>query len=158
MLRPGLRLVARRAAFAGATVAIGGGAAALCEPSTASVPKFVLGGERYDQKAFSGRLQKIQELIDVRTAFTTDEQLDAAQAQLAAFKNLGALPEGVSDADMWHAQKTVDAVIHAPTGEKMWMPGRMSMFVPMNVPPVRTSPHFACKLSQLLHLPPRRDG
>jgi len=41
----------------------------------------------------------------------------------------------VSDADMWHAQKTVDAVIHAPTGEKMWMPGRMSMFVPMNVPP-----------------------
>ena len=32
------------------------------------------------------------------------------------------------------AQRTVNAIIHGPTGEKMFLPGRMSMFVPMNVP------------------------
>jgi len=73
-------------------------------------------------------------MIDMRTILTTDEELAAAQSRLAAFKQLGGLPDGASDADMWAAQSTVDAIIHPPTGEKMWLPGRMSMFVPMNVP------------------------
>jgi len=35
---------------------------------------------------------------------------------------------------MWEAQRTVDAIIHGPTGDEMFLPGRMSMFVPMNIP------------------------
>ena len=66
----------------------------------------------------------------------------AAQARLAAFKKLGRLPDGVSDGDMWEAQKTVDAIIHGPTGEKMLIFGRMSMFVPMNVPMKDYPPGF----------------
>jgi len=66
---------------------------------------------------------------------TTDEDLAAAQARLAEFKKLGKLPAGVSDADMWESQRVVDAIIHGPTGEKMMIAGRMSMFVPMNLIP-----------------------
>ena len=70
----------------------------------------------------------------MRTLLITDEQLAAAQAKLAEFKKTSALPAGTTDADMWEAQRTVGAIIHAPTGEKMNIFGRMSMFVPANVP------------------------
>ena len=106
MLRAGVLRLGRRTALAGATAtATATAAVALCEQSSpASVPAFVLGGDRYDQTTFSGRLSKIQELIDVRTAFTTDEQLEAAQSLLAKFKEHSRLPAGVSDEQMWEAQ------------------------------------------------------
>jgi len=124
-----LRRAALAAAGAGATASVG---ATLCEPSTA--PPFVLGGNRYDQSTFQGRLTHIQELIDMRTLFTTDTQLADAQAKLAEYKARGALPTGVTEAEMWDAQRIVGAIIHGPTGEAMPIIGRMSMFVPMNVP------------------------
>ena len=46
------------------------------------MPKFVLGGDRYDQREFTGRLQHIQSLIDMRNIFITDEQVKSAQALL----------------------------------------------------------------------------
>ena len=73
-------------------------------------------------------------MIDVRTVLTSDEELARCQARIAEFKQLGRLPDGVDDEAMWEAQRTVNAIIHGPTGEKMFLPGRMSMFVPMNVP------------------------
>ena len=79
-------------------------------------------------------MAKIQEVIDVRTVLTSDEELARCQARIAEFKQLGRLPDGVDDEAMWEAQRTVNAIIHGPTGEKMFLPGRMSMFVPMNVP------------------------
>ena len=122
------------AGFAAATGATG--AIAYCDAvAKDKVPPFVLGGDKYDQSDFGGRLQKIQEIIDFRTVLTTDEDLAAAQARLAEFKKLGKLPAGVSDADMWESQRVVDAIIHGPTGEKMMIAGRMSMFVPMNLIP-----------------------
>lgn len=125
-----------RLAIGTSVAASAGAAVALCESpsSQKAVPKFVLGGDRYDQTSFTGRLAKIQELIDIGTAFTSDDDLATAQARLAEFKKLGRLPAGLTDGEMWEAQRTVDAIIHGPTGEKMWLPGRMSMFVPMNIP------------------------
>ena len=70
----------------------------------------------------------------MRTVLTSDEELARCQARIAEFKKLGRLPDGVDDEAMWEAQRTVNAIIHGPTGEKMFLPGRMSMFVPMNVP------------------------
>ena len=62
--------------------------------------------------SFEGRLAKIQELIDVRTVLTTDEELKRCQASIAEFKALGRLPDGADDEQMWEAQRTVDAIIH----------------------------------------------
>ena len=109
---------ARRAALASAA-ATATAAVAHCESQKSSVPPFVLGGDRYDQTTFSGRLQKVFEVIDMRTVLTTDAELAAAQARLAEYKKLGRSPDGVSDAQMWDAQRIVDAIIHGPTGEKM---------------------------------------
>ena len=126
---------ARRLAFPAALAAGSAATAAVAFCDSPTVPPFVLGGDQYDQTNFQGRLAKIQELVDIRTVFTTDEELAAAQAKLAEFKRLGKLPAGVSDADLWKAQSTVDAIIHGPTGEKMYIAGRMSMFVPANLVP-----------------------
>jgi hypothetical protein len=65
---------------------------------------------------------------------TTDDELKRCQASIAEFKKLGRLPDGADDEQMWEAQRTVSAIIHGPTGEEMFLPGRMSMFVPMNIP------------------------
>ena len=128
------RVALRRAATATATTGATAATVAHCSGVSQAVPRFVLDGDRYDQNTFAGRLAKIQELIDMRTLLTTDEELAAAQAKLAEFKKLGGKPDGLSDEELWDAQKTVNAIIHGPTGEKMFIVGRMSMFVPMNVP------------------------
>jgi len=113
-----------------ASAAVAG--AALCEP--AADPPFMLGRNRYDQNTFQGRLTYINELIDMRSLLTTEPELQAAQAKLDEFKKLDKLPPGVTDAEMWEAQRIVSAIIHGPTGEVMPIVGRMSMFVPINVP------------------------
>ena len=59
----------------------------------------------------------------MRTALTSDEELARCQARIAEFKKLGRLPDGVDDEAMWEAQRTVNAIIHGPTGEKMFLPG-----------------------------------
>ena len=124
-----------RVALAAAATASAGAAVAFCDSSSsAKTVPFVLGGEQHDQSTFSGRLTKIQELIDMRTLLTTDAQLAVAQDRLAKYKLLGRLPDGASDEDMWAAQRTVSAVVHGPTGEKMFWAGRMSMFIPANLP------------------------
>lgn len=105
---------------------------ALCQSSDG--PRFVLGGSRYDTASFFGRLQQIMEQIDPRTLLTSDTELERCQKLLADYKEAGTLPVGVDDEMMWEAQRTVKAIIHGPTGEKMFMPGRMSAFILMNVP------------------------
>lgn len=137
-MRAAGRVWARRGALAAAatagSAAVGAAAVALCDAPAPKAPPFVLGGDRYDQSTFEGRLATIQEVIDVRTVLTSDEELARCQARIAEFKTLGRLPEGVDDDAMWEAQRTVSAIVHGPTGEKMFLPGRMSMFVPMNIP------------------------
>ena len=75
MLRAALLRHGRRAfVIGGAATATTAVSSALCEAgnATAGVPKFVLGGDRYDQREFTGRLQHIQSLIDMRNIFITD--------------------------------------------------------------------------------------
>ena len=92
-----LQLWSRRSALAAAGATVGSATFALCDAgSVKKVPPFVLGGDRYDQTKFEGRLAKIQEMIDLRTAFTSDEDLARCQARLAEFKKLGALPAGTT--------------------------------------------------------------
>merc|ERR1712151_1349641 len=46
----------------------------------------------------------------------------------------GKKPAGVSDVEMWSHRKNVEVSIHPVTGEELLKVGRMSAFVPMNVP------------------------
>ncbi|KAK7496293.1 hypothetical protein BaRGS_00012458, partial [Batillaria attramentaria] len=98
-------------------------------------PAFQLGKPRFDQGTFYGRLRHFLDVIDPRTLFTTKAQLEASIKLLEDYK-LGSLPPGITDKQLWEAQKIKQAIIHPDTGQKIFMPFRMSGFVPFGTPMV----------------------
>ncbi|KAI1887378.1 hypothetical protein AGOR_G00189680 [Albula goreensis] len=98
-------------------------------------PPFQLGKSRFDQNTFSGRLRHFLDVIDPRTLFVSESHLQECVKLLDNFKH-GNLPSGVTDAQLWQAQKIKQAVIHPDTGEKILMPFRMSGYVPFGTPVV----------------------
>lgn len=69
------------------------------------------------------------DVVDPRTLLTSEAKLKQSIKLLDDFKN-GSLPPGVSNRELWEAQKIKQAIIHPDTGEKIFMPFRMSGFVP----------------------------
>ncbi|XP_028252278.1 sideroflexin-5a isoform X1 [Parambassis ranga] len=98
-------------------------------------PAFQLGRSRFDQNTFSGRFRHFLDVIDPSTLFVTERRLRDCVELLYRFKR-GALPPGVTDAQLWQAQKIKQAIIHPDTGEKILMPFRMSGFIPFGTPVV----------------------
>lgn len=88
-------------------------------------PAFQFGKPRFDQNTFFGRFRHFLDVIDPRTLFVTEKQLQECVELLDHFKQ-GTLPSGVTDAQLWQAQKIKQAIIHPDTGEKILMPFRMS--------------------------------
>ncbi|KAK1175147.1 sideroflexin-5-like [Acipenser oxyrinchus oxyrinchus] len=88
-------------------------------------PPFQLGKALYDQTTFSGRLRHYMDIIDPRMLFVTESRLKESQKLLDDFKH-GSLPPGVSEKQLWEAQKIKQAIIHPDTQEKIFMPFRMS--------------------------------
>jgi len=99
----------------------------------ATAPPFTPRGSRYDQSSFSGRLAHFREMTDPRTLFTTSDELAAAKGLLA--KHAEGKAAGATDHELWEAKRVVDAIVHPVTGEEMFLPGRMSAFVPANTIP-----------------------
>lgn len=133
----GCRRFARGAAIVGAT----GACATLfaqpvvkLESASAAGPAFTMDSPKYDQSAFYGRLMGMIEYIDPRGLLLGSEDVKKAQALLADYKKTGKKPDGVSDQQMWEARKVVEVSVHPVTGEELLKVGRMSAFVPMNVP------------------------
>jgi len=125
------------------TGAVAGGAGVMfCAPSMVRmdspavpvVPPFSMDKDKFDQETFYGRLMGMYEYIDPRTLALTTDDLKKAQDLLDNFKAHGKKPDGVSDADMWEAKRNIAVSIHPVTGEELLKVGRMSAFVPMNVP------------------------
>ncbi|XP_049452101.1 sideroflexin-5a [Epinephelus fuscoguttatus] len=96
---------------------------------------FQLGRSRYDQNTFFGRFRHFLDVIDPRTLFVTERRLQESVELLHRFRQ-GTLPPGVTDAQLWQAQKIKQAIIHPDTGEKILMPFRMSGFIPFGTPVV----------------------
>ena len=99
--------------------------------SADSIPPFDPKGCRYDQTTYTGRLRRFKELTNPLLLLVGDDELNKARSLLAAY-NKG--DRSASDADLWNAKRIEDAIIHPITGEKMFLPGRMSAFVPVNTP------------------------
>ncbi|KAI3367415.1 hypothetical protein L3Q82_026270 [Scortum barcoo] len=77
------------------------------------------------QSTFSGRFRHFLDVIDPSTLFVTEKRLQECVELLDRFKQR-TLPPGVTDAQLWQAQKIKQAIIHPDTGEKILMPFRMS--------------------------------
>ncbi|XP_033121087.1 sideroflexin-5-like [Anneissia japonica] len=96
-------------------------------------PSFQLNKSCFDQRTFLGRFYHFLDVIDPRTLLTSNKKLEESISLLDAFKN-GTLPEGITNQQLWQAQKIKQAIIHPDTGEKILMPFRMSGFVPFGSP------------------------
>ncbi|XP_064601207.1 sideroflexin-5-like [Liolophura sinensis] len=84
---------------------------------------------------YFGRLRHFLDVIDPRTLFTSEKTLAQSIQLLDDFKN-GKLPPDITNKQLWEAQKIKQAIIHPDTGEKVFMPFRMSGFVPFGAPVV----------------------
>uniref|UniRef100_A0A673XS85 Sideroflexin 5b n=1 Tax=Salmo trutta TaxID=8032 RepID=A0A673XS85_SALTR len=109
----------------------------------AACPAFQLGRPRYDQSTFLGRLRHFVAIIDPSTLFVSERRLRECIKLLEDFQH-GTLPPGVSDLQLWEAQKVKQAIIHPDTGEKIFMPFRMSGYVPFGTPIWLNQSHNAC--------------
>ncbi|XP_029981727.1 sideroflexin-5a [Sphaeramia orbicularis] len=98
-------------------------------------PTFQFGKPRFDQDTFFGRFRHFLDVIDPRTLFVSEKRLQECVDLIDQYKD-GTLPPGVTDAQLWKAQKIKQAIIHPDTGEKIFMPFRMSGFIPFGTPVV----------------------
>uniref|UniRef100_A0A7N6BIG5 Sidoreflexin n=1 Tax=Anabas testudineus TaxID=64144 RepID=A0A7N6BIG5_ANATE len=85
------------------------------------------------QGTFLGRLRHFIDIIDPSTLFVSETKLKECIELLDDYKH-GRLPPGVSDLQLWEAQRIKQAIIHPDTGEKIFMPFRMSGYVPFGTP------------------------
>ncbi|KAM4733163.1 sideroflexin-5b isoform 2-T2 [Anableps anableps] len=110
---------------------------------SAACPAFQLGRPRYDQTSFLGRLRHFLDIIDPSTLFVSEKELKECVKLLDDYKH-GTLPPGVCSDQLWEAQKIKQAIIHPDTGEKIFMPFRMSGYVPFGTPIWLNQSHNAC--------------
>ena len=97
-----------------------------------AVPPFSLTEPRYDGDSFWGRTQHFYEMTDMFTLQTTEAELHRCKDLLKAFE-AGTLPAGTTDADLWHARKIKESMVHPDTGEVVFAPLRFSAFTPVNL-------------------------
>lgn len=101
--------------------------------SAGGVPPFDPKAPFYDPSTYLGRVRNTLDLIDVRLLLVGDEELERSKALLQD-RASGSLAAGVTDEDLWRARRVVEGMVHPVTGEKMFILGRMSAFVLVNLP------------------------
>lgn len=84
-----------------------------------------------DEGTYWHRVTRIFNMMDIRTAFVTDAEVDAAVKLLSDFEE-GKVTD-VSDKKLNKARKVKDAVVHPDTGEKIFLPLRLSFMIPCNL-------------------------
>uniref|UniRef100_A0A4W2HH70 Sideroflexin 5 n=1 Tax=Bos indicus x Bos taurus TaxID=30522 RepID=A0A4W2HH70_BOBOX len=100
-------------------------AAASAANASTDAPPFQLGKPRFQQTSFFGRFRHFLDIIDPRTLFVTERRLREAVQLLEDYKH-GTLRPGVTNEQLWSAQKIKQAILHPDTNEKIFMPFRMS--------------------------------
>ncbi|XP_015426977.1 PREDICTED: sideroflexin-5 [Myotis davidii] len=108
-------------------------AAASAAGSSTDAPPFQLGKPRFQQTSFYGRFRHFLDIIDPRTLFVTERRLREAVQLLEDYKH-GTLRPGVTNEQLWSAQKIKQAILHPDTNEKIFMPFRMSGYIPFGTP------------------------
>ncbi|KAI4546893.1 hypothetical protein MG293_003448 [Ovis ammon polii] len=108
-------------------------AAASAANASTDAPPFQLGKPRFQQTSFFGRFRHFLDIIDPRTLFVTERRLREAVQLLEDYK-CGTLRPGVTNEQLWSAQKIKQAILHPDTNEKIFMPFRMSGYIPFGTP------------------------
>ncbi|CAG8669158.1 9504_t:CDS:2, partial [Dentiscutata erythropus] len=86
---------------------------------------------RYDQSTYIGRVKHFIDVTDIRTLFVSRAGLEESKKLINDY-NSGKL-KYVDPERLWKAKKVVDSTVHPDTGEPVFLPFRMSCFVPTNL-------------------------
>ncbi|KAI9143280.1 Tricarboxylate/iron carrier [Paraphysoderma sedebokerense] len=87
---------------------------------------------RYDQSTYLGRFRHFVEVTDPRTLFASESDLEKSKTLIENYKK-GVIDPNVSIEEYWKAKKLYSATFHPDTGERVFLPFRMSAFVPTNL-------------------------
>lgn len=91
-----------------------------------------LDAPRYDQSTFLGRAKHFFTVTDPKNILRSAKELDDAKELLLKYRQKKE-PAGTTDAQIWTAKKVYESAFHPDTGDKMFIIGRMSAQVPMNM-------------------------
>lgn len=100
--------------------------------SASKTTRIRLDEPRFDQATYVGRAKHFFITTNPLNVFATSSQLDKARELILQYRS-GHEPAGVSDNEVWRAKHLYDSAFHPDTGEKMFLLGRMSAQVPMNM-------------------------
>lgn len=96
------------------------------------LPRIDLNHPRYDQSTFAGRAKHFFVITNPLNLFCSGQELDKAKELVQLYRQKKE-PANLTEDEIWKAKNIYDSAFHPDTGEKMFILGRMSAQVPMNM-------------------------
>lgn len=93
-----------------------------------SKPRIDLSKPRYDQETFEGRARHFFITTNPLNVLASDAELENAKSIVDAYR-AGEEDKSLTEDQIWTAKELYDSAFHPQTGEKLFLPGRMSFQV-----------------------------
>ena len=88
---------------------------------------------RWSQDTYTGRAKHFFTVTNPLNILLSSEDLEEAKSLYLKAKNKEALPASITEDDLWKAKYRYESAFHPDTKEKMFILGRMSAQVPVNM-------------------------
>lgn len=90
---------------------------------------------RWDQNTFTGRAKHFFIVTNPMNVLASSEQLEKAKSIVTSYRagKIGTDYPTLTEDELWDAKNLYDSAHHPQTGEKLFVPGRMSFQVPGNM-------------------------